>query len=346
MLPWIIGIAALAVILLPFVPGWIELRRGRDKSALHINMEYRKDPRFYGDSFDRLLRDGLLVAAGVKGLAQLEQKTYTVTISRPEKVEVVTAPEWTFAASAGVKNVVYAAGGLRAGEKARFGKELVVLGDAVFGPGARLRGILCQGALRFEAGTAVSRWADSRRGPLLAGPGCDLGRNAVSGSLLSLDHGCRFNNLFGAPIQTFAASEAAPIPAEGNIREKALVVTSLQFSIPAGAELRNNVVASQDLKICAGATIHGDIKGLRNVELEDGVTIHGTIVADRTVRVGANCRILGNVFAQDDVHLGQGCTVGEAGSVKSVISRSAVYLEAGVTIHGHIACEKGQTAEE
>ena len=345
----VVGLIIIAAIA-PFVPGWLELRRGKDSAPLHIDMEYSKSPLFFGNNFDALLHNGLFPAAGAgEDAAQppaLEQKDYLVTISRPEKVSVFTAPTWTFAPFARAKNIVYAAGNLDAGEGARFAKEICVEGNADIAGKARLRAILCKGELSLGPDAVVARWADARGKKLTAGPNCDLGRNAVSGGLLYLSRGCKFINLLGSPIRTYDATPKEPLPAEGNIRENALVTTSLLLSIPSRAEVHNNIVASQDLKICSGSTVYGDIKGHRNVELEDDVTIHGSIMADHDIIIRTNCRISGNVFAQGDIRIGFGSVVGEKGHVKSIISRSAVRLEPSIVVHGYIACEKGVVAEE
>lgn len=335
-------VIALLVVAAPFVPGWIELRRGKDSHPLRIDMEYSKTPFFFGDRLDALLRRSLLPPGGA---AALEQRDYTVQLSRPETVTVVTAPDWSIEPGARARNVVYAAGNLTVGEKARFAREIAVEGQAVIGARGRLRALLCKGGVRLGDGVSVSRWVDARGG-LEAGAGCDLGRNAASAGPLALGPGCAFNNLYGSPIRTFAGKPKAQPTAEGNIRENALVVNAQLFSIPAGAELRNNVIAAQDLKICSGSVVYGDIKGLRNVELEDGVTVHGTVVADQAVAIGQNCRIIGNVFAQGQVTLGFGTRVGEEGHVKSVISHAEIRLEPGVTVYGYVACEKGRVAGE
>ncbi|SBV96405.1 hypothetical protein KL86DPRO_11039 [uncultured delta proteobacterium] len=340
---YLLVLIALLVVAAPFVPGWIELRRGKDSRPLRIDMEYSKTPFFFGDQFDALLRRSLLPADGA---AALEQREYTVQLSRPEKVTVVTAPDWSTEPGARTRNVVYAAGNLTVGEKARFAKELAVEGMAVIGAHSRLRALLSKGGVRLGDGVSVGRWVDARGGGLEAGAECDLGRNAASAGPLSLGPGCAFNNLYGSPIRTFAGKPAAHPVAEGNIRENALVVNAQLFSIPAGAELHNDVIAAQDLKICSGSVIFGDIKGLRNVELEDGVTVHGTVVADQAVAIGQNCRIVGNVFAQGDVTLGFGTQIGEAGHVKSVISHAAIRLGPGVIVYGYAACEKGRVAGE
>lgn len=345
----VVGLIIVAAIA-PFVPGWIELRRGKDSAPLHIDMEYSKNPLFFGNNFDALLHNALFPAAETKeGAAPdhaLEQKDYTVTISRPEKVSVFTAPDWTFAPFARAKNIVYATGNLNAGEGARFAKEVCVEGDADIAGKARLRAILCKGELNLGPDVTATRWVDARGKKLTVGPNCDLGRNAVSGGLLSLNRGCKFINLSGSPIRTHEAPPKEPLPTEGNIRENALVTTSLLLSIPSGAEVHNNIVASQDLKICSGSAVYGDIKGHRNVELEDNVTIHGSIMADQDITIRTNCRISGNVFAQGDIHVGFGSVVGEEGHIKSIISRSGVRLEPSVTVHGHIACEKGLVSED
>jgi predicted acyltransferase (DUF342 family) len=346
---YVLAAVALVAAVVPFIPGWIELRRGKDRKALHINMDYKKSPFFFGDRLAELLRNGLQGTVDFERSdesALVEPQEYTVMLSHPEKVSVVTASTWAYEADARVSTVVYAAGSLLLGERSHFSKEILVEGDAMVGEGSRLRAVLCSGQLKLGAGASVTRWIDVRGGTLFAAAGCRLGRNAASSAMLYMERGCRFSNLYGAPVRTCSAPvEARPV-AEGNIRETALVGTLQLLSIPMGAELRTNIVAAQNLKICAGATIHGDIKGHREVELEDNVTVYGTIVGDRKISLGRGCRIVGNVFAQGDIRIGNGTSVGEEGHVKSVVSRSAIYLEPNVTVYGYVTCEKGQVAEE
>ena len=62
MLYFLVGLV-IVVAVAPFVPGWIELKRGKDSAPLHIDMEYSKSPLFFGDNFDALLHNGLFASA-------------------------------------------------------------------------------------------------------------------------------------------------------------------------------------------------------------------------------------------------------------------------------------------
>ena len=99
---------ALVAVMLPFIPGWLELRRGKDKQALHINMEYSKTPFFFGDQFDVLLHQALPAPAyalpepGTGGPPAAPEE-YSVVISRPEKVLVIKEPVWAYEPFARVK---------------------------------------------------------------------------------------------------------------------------------------------------------------------------------------------------------------------------------------------------
>ena len=68
----------LLLLALPFLPGIIELRKPQDDRALSINMDYSKDPRYFGNSFRGILTRAL-------GTKSLSEGMKQVSLSKEEK---------------------------------------------------------------------------------------------------------------------------------------------------------------------------------------------------------------------------------------------------------------------
>ena len=332
---FIVLLAVAVALVIPFIPGWIELKRPKDAAPLPIDMEYTKDPFFFGTRFAALLTDNL-------PMADLESREYVIKLSRPETV-LVKKDSWQSSGSGmHVRPLVCVDGSMETGPRARFDKEIFVTGDATVGEGAEMQAILCHGSLKLGSGSRVRRWLDGRGERVLVESDCDLGRSAVSSRLLQLAGGVRFIQLYGMPIRTYDAPPVSNIGTmTGDLREAALVVADQWFSVPRDTRLECDIVCRQNLKLYSGCTIEGDIKGYHVVELEDGVTVNGNIVAEGDIVIGRACRVTGNLFSQGSVVVNAGSSVGVAGAVRSLVSKRKVELSHDVVVYGFIAAENG-----
>ena len=330
--------AAVFICALPFIPGWLELRRPRDNKPLRIDGDYQKNPFFFGDSFRALLQKAM-PATFPPGHSDAQ-----VTLSRIEKVHIVSEPVWVCEPSTQTSRVLYVDGDMQAGSKDVFKKEVFVSGNSTIGDASRLQAILCQGNLSLGKDTRVVRWVDVRGNSLIVATSCKLGRSTACKGMLHLAIGTTFGNLYGLPIKSYTRKSGDAPPRGGDIRESSLVASPELFSIPSQARIESNVVSRQDLKLCAGCEIKGDIKAYSDIELQDGVVVHGNIVAEGDVLVGENSRIYGNIFSQGKITCLAGSSVGVEGQTRSVVCRTVVILYNDVTIYGAVSCNRGWVA--
>jgi len=312
------GVAWLALLIVPFGPGIIELFYPRDKMPLNINWNFVKDPFYFFKSFRALMLAKSYYFPKDSGTVEIQ-------LSRPEKVDVFRRMEG--APEVNYPNIVYAKETLTCGEGSVFVKEVYSLGDITSGPATVFRAAGAEGAFTLGAGTQITRWA-AAEGPMLAGENVSLGVSAASRKSLALSAGCSFHALFAPEISTGpSAADLPPPPA-----------------LPGATELppcrtEGLLVTRAPVRLLAGTELIGSVKSHSSVTLEDGVKVSGGIFAEGDIFVGRNCRVAGNVFAQGSVAINHGTEIGAAGGIKSVVAKRRILLGGGVKVFGHISTQ-------
>lgn len=312
------GVAWLALLIVPFGPGIIELLYPKDKMPLNINWNFVKDPFYFFKSFRALMLAKSYYFPKDSGTVEIQ-------LSRPEKVDVFRRMEG--APEVHYPNIVYAKETLTCGKGSVFVKEVYSLGDISSGPATVFRAAGAEGAFTLGAGTQVTRWAASE-GPMLAGEDVSLGVSAASRKSLGLGAGCSFHALFAPEIST------APSPADFPPPRPLTGATELP---PCRTE--GMLITRAPVRLLAGTELIGSVKSHSSIVLEDGVKVSGGIFAEGDIFVGKNCRVAGNVFAQGSVAISHGTEIGAAGGIRSVIAKKSILLGGGVKVFGHISTQ-------
>lgn len=340
--PLLLG-AFVAMCVLPLVPGLLEVLRPRDRYPLPVDLNYSKDPHYFGRSLRRLLRQALPAATVWPG-------SHAAKLSRPEQVRVTHAH--AVAAAERVDEVLLVRGDLTVGADASLQREVCVEGRASLGPGSQLRAIACDGDLDLVERVQVLRWLDAE-GDLRAGPDCRLGQHCSARGRLEIADGCRFARLFGAPIATEGGqARPAPVslrpriapvgPDEDGARrtiDQVLRHERGDVRIDPGETVDSDLVATGNLAIGAGAVVRGSVHAVGGVDLAAGATVLGSVFADGPITVGEEATIAGHVFGQDTVTVARGVQIGRPGAVKSLIGNRGVALGGEVVVHGYVLTE-------
>jgi hypothetical protein len=309
------GLAWVALFILPFAPGILELLYPKDKMPLNINWNFVKDPFYFFKSFRALMQAKAYYFVKDSGTVEIQ-------LSRPESVDVYRKMEGPEEGRYG--NITYVKEAMTCGKNSFFSKEVYCLGNIDAGPGSSFRALGCDGELKLGAGSTVSRWA-AAEGRLLAGAGSSLGVSAASSKSLTLADGCVFRSLFAPEIATEASAAFLPrFPLLEGAAE-----------LPPG-HTEGNLVTRVPVRLKTGTHLNGSVKSHASVLLEDGVRVSGGIFAEGDVFIGKNCLIGGNIFAQGSALLGPGTVIGAPGGIKSVIAKKLVLLAGGVKVFGHI----------
>ncbi len=326
--------AFLCLLVLPFLPGILELGQSHDAHALSINMDYSRDPRYFGNAFKGILNRALKTEC-------LSEGTGEITLSKKETVEIVANAK--IPAGDTVDHLLVVRGDFTSLEGVTLNKEIYVEGKAFLGGGNTVRALAAEGKVRLAFNTKVIRWVDTE-GEFIADRSCDLGWSISSGSKLMLSPDCLFRRLYGLPVLTWnddQDEETFDIDKEcEEIGDSAIISDRDWTIIPPQTRIDKTLIFKQNLRIKRDCVFDKDVKTYKKLVLEEGVRIKGNVFAENGVTAGPSTHILGNIFSQESIYLGKGSTIGSPGSTKSAVARGEIVLDRGVVIYGYVVAGK------
>lgn len=324
----------LFLLLLPFLAAIKELVRPLDAQSLSINMEYSKDPRYFGNSFKGILKRAL-------PNQDVSEGTKHITLSKQETIEIISKGE--IPANTDVDHVLYVTGDLTSHANVTLHKEIYVTGKASLGERNTLRALAAEGEVSLSSQTTVIRWVDAGGG-FSADISCDLGWSVSSPNRLKIAPDCRFRRLYGMPVLTWKEEPNNEITETADEYEgiaEAVFLSDRDWTIiPPRTKIDKSLIFKQSLRIKKNCVLDRDVKTYKKLVLEEGVRIKGSVFAENGITTGPNTRIFGNVFSQEAIYLGIGSTIGRAGAIKSVVARGEIVLDRGVVIYGFVVAGK------
>jgi hypothetical protein len=180
-----------ALVLLPFLPGAIELRRPRDDEALSISQDNAREPRHFGKALRRMLARFMTADEALPATREIQ-------LRRPERLEIVS--ELAVPDGARRAGILVSKGPTVIGRSARV-QECYAMGRAVLQEEATVRGLASDAQVTMGKRCVVERWVDAEGG-ISVGRDCDLGVSVSSGGRLIVGKGCSFRRLWGLPVVT------------------------------------------------------------------------------------------------------------------------------------------------
>ncbi len=324
----------LCLLLLPFLPAIKELVQPQDARSLSINMEYSRDPRYFGNSFKGILKRAL-------ENENLKEGARQITLSKTETIEIISKKK--IEAGEDLDYLIYSTGNFISLENVTLNKEIYVKGKASLGERNTLRALAAEGEVSLASKTTVIRWVDAE-GEFTAERSCDLGWSISSASKLRIAPDCRFRRLYGMPVQTWKEGPekgiSVPDRKNADIEETAFISDKDWTIIPPRTKIDKTLIFKQNLRIKRNCVLDRDVKTYKKLVLEEGVQIRGNVFAENSITIGPLSRIFGNIFSQETIHLGEGTKIGRAGGTKSVVARGEVVLDRGVVIYGYVVAGK------
>lgn len=320
----------LVLIVLPFLPGIIELRRPKDDRPLSIPQDNSRHPRHFALTFRGR------VAPRVDGAQGPFPVITTIDSPDSEPLEIHEGLDVTDRA----RGIVASLGDARIAVDAVVDRAYA-RGDAEVERGARINELAVEGALTLAPGVKVERWVDAG-GDLVAGTGSNLGVSASSACGLRVASGCNFERLWGLPITTSGDGSSATVtpPPDPSI-DRAVVWARKWLSIPAGTVLDKDLVVYGELHIGTGSTILGSVKAHGNVLIGRGVHVTGNVISRRDITIAGGTEINGNIFSEGNLVVGAETRIGAKGDFKTAYSSKRTTLGGDVTIFGWLIAEGG-----
>lgn len=288
---------------LPFVPGRIELSHKKDARPLPIDPDKTMAPFEIGDKF-------------LKWIETLGKDEQIVKIPNPDFREAVNYQDGEMLIATVFSKE------MKCPDDFETSARTMVYGDAYIGDYSSIQSLLSTGDMHLGRKTVISNWADCRGGNLICSAGTYLGHSCVCKGNVHLGRDVAFERLFGKSVRT--SGEKEPYETEYE-------------------EIEGDVISKNSIVIKTGKRVLGSISSKKKVILEERSFVCGSIFSDKGVTIGNNCVIIGNVFCQQDISLGENCTVGTEGHVKSVIAGGKIRIGEKTEIFGQIICTEGRT---
>ncbi len=313
----------LVLLLLPFLPGIIELIKPRDSEPLFIRMDYSKDPRYFGSTFKDLLKNSLKEDSGI-GIKNIK-------LSKDEKVEVMSSAN--IVSGKQISDILYASGNILSGNDVSFEKEIYATGEAVIGKKNIVRAIASDSSIKLSEEVRVIRWLDAESS-ITADKSCDLGISASCNADIKLGVQNTFKRLWGNPVTT--SSLSGDVIAD----DKTQYSDKKNFEvIPHFTKVQETLIVGKNLEIGEGCTLMGSVKIYGDLIVGKNTKIYGNVFSEGNIEIGEGSEISGNVFSQGTIKLKNGVKVGRPDVVKSVIGKKGVLLGRDVRIFRYVMTE-------
>ena len=305
----------------------------RKSKVLHIQQDYVRDPRYFGNSFRKKLRSALPVGEDrVLMLSRQEHCLFPQDL-KPEDVhiqELVLALEERFAPR----------------EAYVFEKEIYCAQDAVLPENTRFRALCGEKNVTLAPGCQCLRWVDGAENVIVSSD-CDLGLSASAGTLLTLRPRTRFQRLY-APEIRLALSSDAPAPEVPQVLPEKRHL-DIRYNLRSVSEnqadeqghIKASLITRHNLRILENLTVEGDISGDWGVRVMAGAVVYGNIFAGADVLLEEGARVYGNIFSQGSIRLGKGASVGMPGEISSLIARLHMECAGDNRVYGYVSAGTG-----
>ncbi len=271
-----------------FIPIFLTLILGFRNNSLSIDMEYVKDPFYFGNSFRKKISDVIFSSTIInKNLVK----------AKLSREELIVFGKINFINSVVYRNCVYVSFGenhIRKGTY--FEKEILSTGNLYIGEDSVLRAVASNADIFLGKGVHIVRWIDAQ-GSIQLGEDCILGISSASKKEIKLAKGVRFTRMFGFPVCTNKNRIKNP---SREIREnrygKEVVIHADESLLIVGDIFADEKIELKNVKVIGNIFCHGDVY-LENVEVGDENSYFSVIGNKVFISGNSNVSIFGYIQA-------------------------------------------------
>lgn len=333
----LLGIAFLALLLLPIIVAYLAYRKGKG-ILLFINQNKLRDPRYFGRSFSSM----------VEAAIGHHKEGETIRLSKEEKVQ--DGAELPHGAHI-IEDLVVAQMKEFAPDRGSiFRKEIYASGDVLLRDIKEIRALYAKKNLIIGEHTYLHRWADAL-GTVAIYDKCHLGISVTSESRMSVGHDCTFRRLYAPEIylgqypDSLEEDRGEKDPRIYRLEVQKNKERNIQYisddRINEEGIVDFSVLTKKNVKVIEGIIVQGDIRSDKVVHLSDNAVVCGNVFAEGNVILGRNATVLGSVFSQENVILEDQAAVGQPGRISSLIARGEVLIQGRATVYGYVSGERG-----
>jgi cytoskeletal protein CcmA (bactofilin family) len=318
-----------ALLILPFIPAYLEWKHPSDANALPISANYENDI----DHFARRLRSDVMaslnlgVATGYENFDFVSAPLEDMQWSKAQK-RLISRSSIETAMSINSPQSLYVDGNLTSGE------------DSVFSA------LYATGDIKLGARSKILNWAHSDGIVQLAANTLAIKRISA-GSVIAVGESVCFERLnapsiaFGSRIASNDENRLEPSPANLADLANATQQTPSLYLVQGDCVLANGVIYHGSLIVTgiliigSRTKVVGDIKARKGIYVLDGASVQGAVTCNKCIYVLSNASILGPLLSERDVILETNVVIGLQEALTSVSARNILVNE-GVIVHGSI----------
>jgi predicted acyltransferase (DUF342 family) len=337
----------LMLLMLPFVPGLIEIRRKQDAEPLRVARRYDVDIHYFANRFrDYIDTHFAHDLAGLRSQLQSKQgelqdgshycllpRTAAIAFERDERQAQVTTRMFIADADLALPgamsylNELYANGAITGADENIY------------------RAMLAGTDIALGQNSMLLRWMHAR-GEIRVANGCVMYGRVSADKRIVLARPSQFRRL-NAPQILFGDPLPAPptAPARTEIQAQDLGV---EVEVGAGRWLieddleiadnsciHANLVVIGSLRLGNNCEVHGSIKSHKSLHISAGCAIHGSVVSMQDIHLGIDTRLKGPLISEAQIHIAGNCRIGSA-ALPTTMSAEEIHIEGDCIAHGTV----------
>ena len=336
----------LALLLLPFVPGMLEVRRKLDAQPLRVVRGYDVNIHHFANRFRQYIQTHF--AEELADMHTPEQKEggledgsrycllgtqAVVSFEEAERNTQVTnrlfiaAQDLNLPGAMTYLNELYASGGIVGADEDIY------------------RALLAGADIELGQNSMVLRWMHAA-GEIRAAAGCILYGRVSADERIVIAAGSRFRRLnarailFGtqAPVSPAAPARHEIKPEELGVKVEVAAGRWLiedDLTLPDHSRVHADLVVVGALTLGKHCEIHGSIKSHQTLHIQAGCAIHGSVVCMQDIRIDAETRLKGPLVSEARINLAANCEIGST-TKPTTISADEIYIQVDCLAHGTV----------
>ena len=341
----------LILLLLPFVPGMLEIRRkhdaqplrvvrGYDVNILHFANRFREyiDTHFASDLAtiptsevkEGGLEDGSRYALlGANAQVQIDEHEGHSQVTNKM---YIAAQDLTLPGAMTYLNELYAGGAIQGADEDIY------------------RAMLAETNIELGRDSMLLRWMHAAS-EIHAGSGCILYGRVSAGERIVIAKQSQFRRLKAREIIFGERAPQIPaLPAGRYLKPEELPVkvevAAGRWLIEDALSLPDNSIIHADLvvvgKLLLGkqCEIHGGIKSHNVLHIGEGCAIHGSVVSRRDIHIASDVKIKGPLISEAQINIAANCEIGHV-TIPTTITAENIHIQPDVLTHGTVWARAG-----
>jgi cytoskeletal protein CcmA (bactofilin family) len=341
-------ILLLTLLMLPFIPGIMEIRRKQDAEPLRVARHYDVDIHYFANRFHTYIKTHFAQSlAALHSQAQTLQgeledgsryclvaREAALAFERPERHAQVTTR--MFIANADLElpgamsylNELYANGSI-AGADENIYRAMFAGTDIALGQHSMLlRWMHAQGAIRLANGCIMYGRVSADKRIVFAGQAQFRRLNAPQ---------IQFGKPLPAPAPTTQArKEIQPeeLPVEVEVAAGRWLIED-DLELPDNSCIHANLVVTGSLRLGDNCEIHGSIKSHKTLRIQAGCAIHGSVVSMQDIHLGTATSLKGPLISEAQIHVVANCRIGTE-TLPTTVSAEEIHIQGDCVAHGTV----------